>query len=104
MIKKQVFIILERTFLTIKCQTRVNENTFESTNFWYRVASDNNGFNQDWITAPKTDSVFANRIAIAPNVTQTYHISFTLHGTGEEQNYDQGKIFDGQVSIELNEE
>ena len=82
----------------------VNENTFESTNFWYRVASDNNGFNQDWITAPKTDSVFANRIAIAPNVTQTYHISFTLHGTGEEQNYDQGKIFDGQVSIELNEE
>ena len=82
----------------------VNENTFESTNFWYRVVSDNNGFNQNWTTAPKADSLFANRVAIAPNVTQTYRISFTLHGTGEEQNYDQGKIFDGQVSINLIEE
>lgn len=82
----------------------VNENTFESTNFWYRVVSDNNGFNQDWTTAPTVDSDFARGVEIAPNTTQTYTISFTLHGTGSEQNYDQGRIFNGQVSVELIEE
>ena len=82
----------------------VNENTFESTNFWYRVTSDNDGFTQDWTTAPTVDTYFANRVAIAPNTTQSYTISFTLHGTGEEQNYDQGKIFNGQVSVQLLEE
>lgn len=82
----------------------VNENTFESTNFWYRVTSDNDGFTQDWTTAPTVDAYFANRVAIAPNTTQSYTISFTLHGTGEEQNYDQGKIFNGQVSVQLLEE
>ena len=82
----------------------VNENTFESTNFWYRVISDNDGFTQDWTTAPTVDTYFANRVAIAPNTTQSYTISFTLHGTGEEQNYDQGKIFNGQVSVQLLEE
>ena len=82
----------------------VNENTFESTNFRYRVTSDNNGFTQGWTTAPTADSYFANRVAIAPDTTQSYTISFTLHGTGEEQNYDQGKIFDGQVSVQLIED
>lgn len=82
----------------------VNENSFESDNFWYRVVSDNNGFNQSWTTAPFTTSDIATRVEIAPNTTQSYAISFTLHGTGEEQNYDQGKIFDGEISIEMIEE
>ena len=82
----------------------VNENTYESTNFWYRVSSDNEGFTQDWQTAPTTDTEFASNISIAPNTTQTYVVSFTLHGTGEEQNYDQGKVFDGEIAIELIEE
>ena len=79
----------------------VTQNTFESDNFWYRVVSDNNGFNQSWTTAPFTTSDIATRVEIAPNTTQSYAISFTLHGTGEEQNYDQGKVFDGEISIEM---
>ncbi len=82
----------------------VHQNTFTSTNFWYRVNSDNGGFIADWQTAPSADATFASNIAIAPNTTQSYVISFTLHGTGSEQNYDQGKIFNGQVQIELIEE
>ncbi len=79
----------------------VNQNTFESTNFWYRINSTNNGYNLAWTTAPGDDSLIASRIEIAPNTTQTYTVSFTLHGTGENQNYDQGKIFDGSIDIEL---
>ena len=82
----------------------VTQNTFESDNFWYRVTSDNNGFTQDWTTAPWNDEAFATRIAIEPHSTQNYTISFTLHGTGEEQNYDQGKIFNARVQVNLIEE
>lgn len=80
------------------------ENTFTSDNFWYRVTSTNGGFNQDWITAPKSDYTFATRVAIPANTTQEYVINFTLHGTGEEQNYDQGKVFRGQVNVDMIEE
>ncbi len=80
------------------------ENTFTSDNFWYKISSDNDGFNQDWETAPKSDYKFATRVAIAPNTTQTYVVEFTLHGTGEEQNYDQGKRFNGQIHVDLIEE
>mgnify|MGYP001623934360 CR=1 FL=1 len=79
----------------------VNENTFTSDNFWYRVTSDNAGFTQDWTTAPTSDYTFATRVAVAPNTTQTYSVDFTLHGTGEPQNYDQGKIFNGQIHVDL---
>ncbi len=82
----------------------VNENTFTSDNFWYRVTSDNVGFTQDWTTAPTSDYTFATRVAVAPNTTQTYSVDFTLHGTGEPQNYDQGKIFNGQIHVDLIEE
>ena len=82
----------------------VNENTFTSDNFWYRVTSDNAGFNQDWTTAPTSDYTFATRVAVAPNTTQTYSVDFTLHGTGEPQNYDQGKVFSGQIHVDLIEE
>ena len=82
----------------------VFENTFTSTNFWYQVSSDNDGFNQEWTTVPTSDYVFAERIAIAPNTTQEYVVEFTLHGTGEEQNEDQGKIFNAEVNVDLIEE
>ncbi len=82
----------------------VNENTFTSDNFWYRVTSDNAGFTQDWTTAPTSDYTFATRVVVAPNTTQTYSVDFTLHGTGEPQNYDQGKIFNGQIHVDLIEE
>lgn len=82
----------------------VTENTFESDNFWYKVTSDYNGFNQNWQTAPWEKTMFAKRVEIAPNTTQSYAISFTLHGTGEEQNYDQGKKFNGKILVELIEE
>lgn len=89
--------------LTYNLGWLINSNTFETDNFWYRVVSDNGGFNQSWITAPFETTDFATNVEIAPNTTQTYRISFTLHGTGEEQNIDQGKVFDAEVTLELNE-
>lgn len=79
-------------------------NTFESDNFMFRVQSDNNGLNQAWRATPKSDGNLATRIAIAPRTKQSYRISFTLHGTGDEQNYDQGKTFKGKVKVDLIEE
>ena len=89
--------------LTYNLGWLINSNTFETDNFWYRVVSDNGGFNQSWTTAPFETTDFATNVEIAPNTTQTYRISFTLHGTGEEQNIDQGKVFDAEVTLELNE-
>lgn len=79
----------------------IERNTFESTNFWYRVNSTNDGYNASWSTAPAKDDVIATHVAIAPHTIQSYTISLTLHGTGEEQNYDQGKIFDGKIEVVL---
>lgn len=76
-------------------------NTFESTNFWVKVSGDNGGYNKDWSTAPFEDSAMVERVAIAPRSKQNYVLSFTLHGTGESQNYDQGKIFRGNVTVDL---
>ena len=81
----------------------VKENTFESDNFMYKVISDNKGYNADWKTAPKETSKIIERVAVEPHTTQSYKISFTLHGTGAEQNYDQGKSFNAQIDINLNE-
>ena len=89
--------------LTYNLGWLINQNTFESNNFQYLVDSDNGGFIQDWTTTPFETTDFATNVEIAPKTTQTYSISFTLRGTGEEQNYDQGKIFDAEVTIELNE-
>ena len=80
------------------------ENNFESNNFWFKVVSNYSGFNTDWSVAPFTSGRLASKVAIAPNTKQNYTVSFTLHGTGEEQNYDQGKTFKGKISLELLED
>ena len=82
------------------------ENTFTSDNFWFKTVSNKGGFNtvsnnDGWLTAPKENGRMATEVVIAPKSKQEYKVSFTLHGTGEEQNYDQGKIFRGKVAIEL---
>ena len=89
------------TTLYYNISWEVFENTYESTNFWFSVLSDENGFIQDWETVPWETTTFANRVAIAPNTTQEYTIKLTLHGTGEEQNYDQGKKFSGQIKVDM---
>lgn len=76
-------------------------NTFESTNFWFKVVSDAGGYNTDWKTAPFEDETMVERVAIPPRTKQTYTISFTLHGINESQNYDQGKIFRGNVVVDI---
>lgn len=76
-------------------------NTFESTNFWFRVVSNAGGYNTDWKTAPFEDETMVERVAIPPRTKQTYTISFTLHGINESQNYDQGKIFRGNVVVDI---
>lgn len=77
-------------------------NDYESNNFWFKVISDNNGYQTGtWQNTPITDGMMASKVAIAPKTTQSYVISFTLHGTGEEQNYDQGKTFKGKVAVDI---
>ena len=80
------------------------ENTFTSPNFWFKVSSTYNGFNQDWTTAPKSNGRMATEIVVAPKTKQIYTVSFTLHGTGQPQNYDQGKYFRGKVAIDIIED
>lgn len=80
------------------------ENTYESNNFWIKVTSTNSGYQKDWSTAPFTNEKLASKVAIAPRSKQLYTISFTLHGTGTEQNYDQGKTFKGKVTVDLIEQ
>ena len=77
----------------------IQENTFESNNFQYKVESDYNGYNKDWSTAPFETENFAKHIAIAPNTKQSYTVTMKLHGIGEEQNYDQGKKFRGNIEV-----
>ncbi len=79
-------------------------NTFESNNFWVKVWSDYSGYKQDFKTAPFTNGTLASDIAIAPHTKQSYTVSFTLHGTQDEQNYDQGKSFKGKLTVELKED
>lgn len=79
------------------------ENTFISGNFQTKIKS-NGGYNSDWTSAPVTNNRFGFNIEIPANSTQDYTISFRLHGTGSEQNYDQGKKFKGRVAVELIED
>ena len=98
-----IFTIENSSSIPIKYDLNwiVKENTYESTNFWYKVTSTNGGYNCDYVTAPKSDSLIKDSITILPNTIHKYNISFTLHGTGSLQNYDQGKIFDGQIEVTL---
>ncbi|MBE6140354.1 MAG: hypothetical protein E7172_02330 [Firmicutes bacterium] len=90
----------------------VNENTFESSNFWYKITSDLNGYKSQsnnigpdnlngWVTAPKNTETFATNIEIPAHSKQSYVVSMTLHGTNEEQNYDQNKHFNGRIEVKL---
>ena len=79
------------------------ENTFISGNFQTKIKS-NGGYNSDWASAPVTNNRFGFNIEIPANSTQDYTISFRLHGTGSEQNSDQGKKFKGRVAVELIED
>ncbi len=80
------------------------ENTFLTDNFWTKISSNNDGYNVNWKTAPKKNGLEVANIKIAPLSKQDYTVSFTLHGTGTEQNIDQGKIFKGRLLIELIED
>lgn len=80
------------------------ENTFETNNFWTKIVSTNNGYNKDWSAAPKTSTVIMESVEIPAKTIQEYTVSFTLHGTGEEQNIDQGKVFKGKVQVNLLDE
>lgn len=75
-------------------------NTFITDNFWFKVASDN-GYKQGWSAAPKENGKMASKVAIEPNTTHNYTVSFVLHGTNEEQNEDQGKIFKAKIQVDL---
>lgn len=82
----------------------VTYNDYESENFKYKITSTNNGFNFDYKTAPKLTSPIATEILIPPGVTQEYEVEFKLQGTGEKQNYDQGKKFSGYIEMYLDNE
>ncbi len=85
------------------------ENTFQTDNFWTKIVSTNGGYNtystsDNWVVAPKTNSLVKTNVLIPAKTTQNYTVSFVLHGTGEPQNIDQGKIFKGRIQVELIED
>lgn len=78
------------------------ENTFLTDNFQVKIDSPNGGYTTgDWVSSPKQNGLIKREISIAPLSKQDYVVDFRLHGTGEEQNIDQGKSFKGRVLIEL---
>ena len=76
-------------------------NDYESNNFRFKIAATGGGYNHGWVAVPKENGQLATKIAIPAKSTQSYTISWTLHGTGEEQNYDQGKSFKGKIHINI---
>ena len=102
-----VFTVENKTANTLKYNLNwiEVENTFETDNFWTKIVSTNNGYNtNNWVVAPKSNGLITQNIEIAANTKQEYTVSFTLHGTGSEQNIDQGKIFKGRILVELLED
>lgn len=77
----------------------VTENTYTSENFMYSIESTNDGYNQEFTTAPWEDKILSSYILIEAGETQTYTITFKLNGIDEEQNYDQGQTFSGNIKI-----
>lgn len=77
----------------------VDENTFTSNNFQYKLESTNGGFNQDFTTAPWNDTTINEYVLIDPNTTQSYTLTFRLVGIGAPQNYDQNKTFAGYIKV-----
>lgn len=77
----------------------VDENTFTSENFKYKLESYDGGYNQDYTTAPWQDTTINEYVLIEPRSTQNYVVSFKLVGIGEPQNYDQNKTFAGYIKI-----
>ena len=80
------------------------ENTFTSGNFMTKIFGDNGGYKADWASAPTTNNRFANNIEIPAYTTQNYVLSFKLRGIGTEQNFDQGKTFNGRVAVDIIED
>ncbi len=77
----------------------VEKNTFTSQNFQYKIESTNGGFSEDFKVAPWEETLLSSLVTIGPLETQEYTLTFKLHGTGEEQNYDQGKSFEGFIRV-----
>jgi len=82
----------------------VEENTFTTNNFMYRVSvSGGGGFSANWVTVPSGTTTIARRVVIPPRTTQTYTFDFMLQGTGQPQNEDQGRTFIGYVRVSLDQ-
>lgn len=77
------------------------ENTFEESNFKYKVDCRQNCKSLEFTTAPQEDEegIFIKDIMIPPGVTHEYEVTFKLHGTGEPQNYDKDKMFKAKIEV-----
>ncbi len=85
--------------VTYKITFVINKNTFTSQNFEYKIDSNNGGFESEFQTAPWEDTLLSSYVVIPANGKQEYTITFRIKGTNQEQNYDQGKSFDGYIKI-----
>lgn len=99
--KKIIITNKSTTYTRYKVEMVVTKYTFTSDNFQYKIVGTNGGFNQDFITVPKETSIIFDQIAIAPGTTQSYTFTFKLKGINANQNFDQGKSFDGYFQVYL---
>ncbi len=76
----------------------VEQNTFTSQNFKYKVVGTNGGANIDYTTVPHSDFYFVKNVKIPAKTVQKYTITLKLQGTNAPQNYDQNRIFKAYIS------
>jgi hypothetical protein len=89
--------------VTYSLDFNIVTNTYTSNNFKYKITSTNGGGNiNNYTTTPKsgTTTLF-NNVVVKAGITQEYNVSFILEGTGEEQNYDANRLFNGNFSVNI---
>jgi hypothetical protein len=77
-------------------------NTYTSENFQFKLTRNNQTL-IDWKAVPTSDSTMTT-LRIPANAKQTFVVSFRLHGTNDDQYYDQGKIFKGRIFVDINKD
>ena len=99
--KKLIIRNKSTVYTRYKIELVVTKHTFTSDNFIYKIESTNGGFSKDFSIVPRTTSIVADQIAIAPGVVQSYTFTFKLKGVFADQNFDQGKSFTGYFQVYL---
>ena len=74
-------------------------STFVRDDLVYTLTSTNSGGTKSKTLMPNNDGLIKARIAINPNVTQTYTMTITFKELADAQDYNQGSTYNGVIQI-----